>query len=254
MADLTKVLELDHKRLRQTVMASIPLKLVYLNVPKSGSTTVKAGLWQAAGGSRHSNSQQRDLSLPYSFRYVPDDLRALGPDPFAFSVVRNPFARLYSSFNAKFVKSLKRREQRGLEPLKAVSRMKRGSKGDFGFKDFLASVKKTPDVERDPHWRSLTYQTNFHYITLDFVGALEDFVAVENKIGTIVGRPVTFVNRNSRQSADSIMSAYDTDAISLVKDIYAEDFDNFGYSKHIEDAHLPPQRDASDTKSALANT
>jgi hypothetical protein len=248
MADFTKIFELDSRRLRQTVMASLPLKVVYFNVPKSGSTTVKGGLWEASGGTRHLNRRQRDLSLPYSFRFEPEDLRALGPDPFAFSVVRNPFARMHSTFNAKFVKSIKDREERGLGPLKAVSKMLRHAKGEFGFKDFLTSVRDTPDHERDPHWRSLTYQTNFHYIVLDFVGALEDFDAVQNKISAIVGRPVSFRYKNNRSSGDNLMSAYDPAAIALVKEIYAEDFDNFGYSTDIADALLPPRHGANLTK------
>jgi hypothetical protein len=83
---------------------------------------------------------------------------------------------------------------------------------------------------------------------LDFVGALEDFDAVQNKISAIVGRPVSFRYKNNRSSGDNLMSAYDPAAIALVKEIYAEDFDNFGYSTDIADALLPPRHGANLTK------
>lgn len=237
MAYLTGLLELDEMRLRQTIRGSRALEIVYLNVPKCACTTIKTALWRAAGGGeRYRNARQFDPSLRYSFCFKKEDLIKFGPDPYVFTVVRNPFIRVYSAFRDKVVP----RSQGDKRPLRAIKKLVRAHGTDANFKSFLHHIDSIPDAQRDPHWRSMTYQTNWNYLVPDFTGATENMDAVVRQLELVTHRTLPLHKRNSRGSAEEALAAYDEEAISMVLDIYKEDFANFGYSCRIENALLPP--------------
>lgn len=230
--ELAKIIDKPAGVLRTTVRYQKDLNVLYLNVPKAGCTTIKRFLFEAAGGAGYRNWKQFDRSATGSFSFRRDELLETDDKTFIFTVLRNPYARIFSAYWDKVCMG----GSSGARKLGAVVE-EFGEYGEVTFAKFLEFLASMKDKDRDPHFRSMSFQTHFAELRCDYYGCLEDRETIV-KLRRILNRDGTLENRNSRNSRRAL-EALNRER-NAVHDIYRDDFDNFGYSSALGDIDLPP--------------
>jgi hypothetical protein len=235
------------------------LRIVFLPIPKGGSTSVLWLLSELAGTEPEiflnstlpevsPSLTVHDMSLwPEGYRltdYERDERRQVLEDSgwFRFSVVRNPATRLWSAWQSKiFLREPRFVEEFGEEPwfprlpeepLEIVE-------------DFRRFVKALPggDVE-DVHWaiqHDLAKQ-----LPLDHVGRIERLDETFALLSEHVGRNLGSATRRENRVALPLPSfAYDDKARTILLARYAEDFEHYGYDADTASADRDTEREWS---------
>lgn len=209
------------------------LPVVYVANPKAGCSTIAHSLKsaQAEAYARVGRTYTR-VSSPHT---EDDCLRSRGLAPsrcrdrYLFAVVRNPFARALSGYLDKAF-HLDHREFRELRHLQTVS-----------FEAFLRAVAAYDRNLLDDHFRA--QHINLHYPNLDYdaIFYLENPAPIACFLEKIA--PDFKFERfspHARGALDKLAEHYNPTTLDLVREIYAKDFELFGYSRDLEDALLAP--------------
>lgn len=170
-----------------------PAKLMYFDVPKSASTTIRKAFFD----------DRSSASLRNPRKGVESYLK--------FSFVRNPWDRMVSNWKM-FTTQSARIEQLRSMTLKDLSR----------FEDFVDFAV----ANANHHWQP---QVMFLPETLDFIGKLECFDEDMNRLLSLLGKdPVDLKKRNSTRR-DRYQEYYTPRSIEVVSDYYRKDIEMFGY-------------------------
>ncbi|MFA5898549.1 MAG: sulfotransferase family 2 domain-containing protein [Hyphomicrobium sp.] len=209
------------------------LPVVYVANPKAGCSSIQHSL-KAAQADAYARVGR--VCNRVSDPHTDDDcLRSKGLSPSRcrdrtlFAVVRNPFARALSGYLDKAF-HLDHREFRELRHLKTVS-----------FEAFLRAVAAYDRHLLDDHFRP--QHINLHYPALDYdsifylehpapIGCFLEKIAPDFKFERF--------SPHARGALEKLSEYYNPTTFDLVREIYAEDFDLFGYSRNLEDALLAP--------------
>lgn len=155
---------------------------------------------------------------------------------FIFTFVRNPFDRLLSCYLQKIVRPTAQRRV-------ALGLLGRAADDDrtITLAEFIHAIAAQSPAQMDPHWRPQWTQTLQAWARYDAVGRFERFDADLLRIGTRLtpafGR---FVYSERRQATGAKPFAWITpDLAELVRDVYARDFDAFGYAPDVPAAVQP---------------
>lgn len=209
------------------------LPIVHVANSKAGCSTINHSLKsaQASAYSRAGIDYARHTNA-----HVSDDcLRQDGLTPgacqqrYLISSVRNPFARVLSAYLDK-VDGEDHRIHNELRHLRKVS-----------FVDFLHALQSFKPQFMDRHFRPRYLNLNYPKITYDAIFYLENPATISNYVSQIV--PDFKIDRfspHARGALDKLDSYYDATALQLVREIFAADFDAFGYSRRLEDTLGPP--------------
>jgi tetratricopeptide (TPR) repeat protein len=198
---------------------------VYLNNPKCACSTIKYALW----------SMEKEAGR---IDYLPDpkQLHGIGfwshhydfqdrDDVFVFSVVRNPFTRILSTYLDKIAKKNVIRDT-----FCRLYQVK-GNR-DISFGEFLETIGQSPSHYDDLHWRLQTDNILFDALRIDFIGHLENIDQDLPHALNRVFRTTSFEPRQSHQTnaARQIEDFFGPREIEIVREKYSSDFENFGYS------------------------
>jgi hypothetical protein len=168
------------------------LRVLYVPVPKAGCTAMLWALAQASflregdfvgsvGGEVTRALTIHDMSRwPEAFRYgsrTPEDRQALldADGWFRFTVVRNPFRRLWSAWQSKILQA----EPQFIRKFSSQTWFPEtvdGSAGEIlkAFRDFLAAIHENPELLRsDVHWAPQVDLIEYDQIPYDHVGRVE---------------------------------------------------------------------------------
>jgi hypothetical protein len=153
-------------------------------------------------------------------------LAMLSGAAYRFSFVRNPLSRFESVYWDKLVNKAHNwgsdiRVAMGLEAHGAVS-----------FERFLTAVEQQdPITEMDPHWRPQHVNLLHPLITYDHVGRLESLADDLERICEEAGLPYVPIEVRNASRRPVTHSVYDgrPDLVRRVEQIYATDFDLYGY-------------------------
>lgn len=231
---------------------------LYVDTPKTGCSTVKKTLNLAEQAEVDAvltdrtetefgysqallNLHDRRL-MPLSAPASPDDLRAaMRSRRVRFCFTRNPFTRVLSAYIDK-IESNEKRRAHFVEDLSCEV-------GEPTFVEFLRLVLNQPVVDMNPHWRVQTHQTMLGVIDFTHVGAFErfdhDLATILRAIDPATLRFVSAVTEHRTSAMKRLSRFYeDSEAVDLVRRIYAEDFDAFNYDTN-PDAALHPPRHAA---------
>ncbi|MEH6542889.1 MAG: sulfotransferase family protein [Porticoccaceae bacterium] len=209
-------------------------RYIYMETPKVGCSTIKKNLhWMELGEDHVSSVHDKSASPLFSPGDSEVNFKKSVKSYFKFSFVRNPYARALSCYLDKVRLGRKKRysEMLGVSEEEAVS-----------FEAFLTRVSHQKTSEMDLHWIPLSVILTLNNIEYDFVGRFENFendlikvialVCERNNISTPDNG--LYVARNSphRTDASSLISEYMTERSGeLIREIYRDDFELFGYSK-----------------------
>lgn len=252
LADKEKIF----RYLRTNSYCSQQYKLFYVATPKVACTSLKwwfaalEGCAQALRENKNSCESDPDLIIHDSFHRVAPSVTGLHPDDlleplttsayFRFAVVRNPYKRIFSAWQSKLLL----REPLQVAPYK-----------NFGF--YNQPIKKLSDIaiafegflehlaanERsgywDNHWTPQVSLLRPDLIAYTKLAKIEDTKELSAALGEWIGPQ--FVDPFATRKANESLIPYLQDVVTarsaeLIRTLYAEDFEKFGYSEQPPEA------------------
>jgi hypothetical protein len=209
------------------------LPLIYVSNSKSGCSTIKQSLKTAQAEKyaregrpfvRHESPHADDECMRRS-GLTPARCR----DRYLFSCVRNPFARVLSAYLDKV-------ETGELVPYARL----RGPR-PTSFEGFLREIATFEPIQLNDHFRPQRINLNYPKVAYDAVFFLENPRAITLVLEQITpGFRLERYAPHARGAAEKLAAHYNSATIELVREIYAEDFESFGYSRDLDDALLAP--------------
>lgn len=218
-------------------------RLIYVCVPKSASTTIKAALSSLVGRSvpahRLHARRHTGLAAPRHVGISKFHRLVTCPSTLCFSFVRNPYARLVSAWADKF-------RGKPLVPGDAfvdqylAYRCRTGAPavahGDtLPFADFVDFACATAHKRLNAHWATQHDVLSMPGIKLDFIGKVETFGRDFSRVLDHVdphGRLAPALRARHNASRHSDWRQYYNGALAgRVSRAYACDFDRFGYTR-----------------------
>lgn len=252
----------DHVICLKSLLIFDTLKVGYLQIPKSGCSTVKSFLVSKGsidideGVSRqialHDDSY---FSLTYDkFRNYKYSKSKIFP---IFTVVRNPYTRVLSAYLEK-IKEVKdtRKDYRGDLNIKTDEEIsfscfleKLSSKNpralDFHFmpQSIIANISRFPSI----HIGYMESLSETLYELSKYIDNRAHTNSEELNVSTHTKFNHSHKYNNLKEAPHSVGAStrkkleeyYGKSEIELVKSIYANDFNSFGYSTSLEDFHKP---------------
>lgn len=233
-----------HGRYRANVHVNISLRdrYIWFKNPKVGSTTLGRVLLDAQKrmlpfleARAHSGIESSLFTKPYQL--PPGMLNNLltGESMVRFAFVRNPFTRLVSAYKDKI--------QNNRPPKAIILNLLGLDKDDLeqyvSFEDFVAVICDGEIERHDPHWSPQVYTTCAHWVSLDFVGKLEqfddDFQALREFLPTnAIGEEYEPGTPHKTDANESWKDYFQSpELVKKVTSYYEQDFDTFKYSTHI---------------------
>ncbi|MES1179917.1 MAG: sulfotransferase family 2 domain-containing protein, partial [Hyphomicrobium sp.] len=201
--------------------------------PKAGTSSIQHSLKQAQARAYDQAGRHYTRSTD---PHVGDDcLRHDGSLPgscnprFVVSCVRNPFTRSLSAYLDKV-------RTPGARPYSEFR-----NKRVRNFEDHLRALQDCNPKLLNPHFRPQHFNLDYPRIAYDAIFYLENPEAIERFVSRICG---TFKMEryapHSRGAAELLLAHYNERALRLVRELYARDFELFGYGQALENACAAP--------------
>jgi hypothetical protein len=165
-----------------------------------------------------------------------------GPSYFRFSFVRNPFTRTLSAYLDKLTR-----------PTPQRTRFAKAAKLDperpIAFHDFLEHMEQKPRLlALDKHWRPQVL--NLAGLPLDWTGRFERFQEELSAVLATLTKRMPEVYRGAEASVQSLIphesragerlsEYYGAKEVAIVRELYGQDFREYGYSDSLHDAAAP---------------
>ncbi len=232
---IESLFSMDNEYLQSRIRYNDKFNLLYLNVPKSGCTTIKKAIFETSTGVKYSHNIQFKKTISGSFRVNRHALRSVTDDTFIFTVVRNPAVRLFSTYYDKVVGG-KNGDPRILKQIVDAF----GETGEVNFFEFIDFVASIPDNDRNPHYQSLVGRTCIGSIDYNYVGCLEDPLSTFSYISNTLNYDFGFINSNSRKSHKVMDHFLTSEAYDRIYSIFKDDFEAFGYSSKYDERLCKP--------------
>jgi hypothetical protein len=222
------------------------LRIVYLNVPKSGCTTVKNVLHRLDSGAWLDDPltihRRKDVLLRGD-RHPEEIARRLGEDP-VFTFVRHPLRRAYSCFCEKihFQSDYSFPEVRKAIAADYGARFEAQPSAERHRENFKAFLRFARDSfegrngwRRDPHWcpQSMVLTHARRWRAIDFIGRVERLGEhLELALGLAGAALDVAVPRMNEGPPPPwpYEAMLDGEARALGAELFADDFRSFGYS------------------------
>jgi len=199
---------------------------IYFRIPKAANSTVMVNLsgMDTKGMTRAKDAKRLFDRVDTLTRREVDSLEALF---YLFTVVRNPYTRLASSFLDRIARGKSPHVQVVCDAL-GVSRHE-----DIRFHDFCRYLE-AGGLDQDPHWYPQVDFIPCGADKLDFVGHVETLDADLNQIMTRIGgaAPAGLLSWSPHATGASgkLSQLYCDESARIVARLYERDFSAFGYS------------------------
>ncbi len=209
-------------------------RCIYVRNAKVATNTTLLWLHRVHTGD-HDFTPERNIHVENTLPRVNDVgweevVRMLNGDAFRFSFVRDPVRRLESAYLSKVVRH---RRYPGRAGLQEILGLPQGPDKELTVEQFIAALEmqESDPVRMDVHWRPQHLNLMHGLIEYDLVGRLETFAADVARIREAAGMPdVPIEARNvSKRPASSLLDGR-PDLLGRVADIYARDFELYGYA------------------------
>jgi hypothetical protein len=189
--------------------------VIFVHVPRAGGTSIaRAVIGKRAG---HMTAMQiRDAMGADRFA-----------DMFSFSVSRNPYSRLVSSY---------RFARQGGGRNGAIRHHPDYQSDVFAsFRRFVLEWLPTQNLQQvdpvfRPQWDYLSIEGT---LAVDYVGQIENLEEVETTLSNRLDRRICVGHSNQSRGQGDWREVYDDDSIAMVRHLYAEDFLQLGYDPHV---------------------
>jgi hypothetical protein len=220
---------------------------MYIENAKSACTTIKASLGVAelirAGlGSFfadnyaknvHTNVLGTPFSKPFQLGRELFDRVATGKEFTTFTFVKNPFSRALSAYLDKVKNKLP--DSSGIYAAAGKT-----FDDELSFPDYVQTLDRiiSSGSHIDKHFRPQSFQCGRGKLKIDFVGYVERFEEDFRKITSQIGFSDTEIVlgvSHSTKARTLLRDFYGPTETEVVKKIYKDDFDMFGYGSDIDE-------------------
>ncbi len=226
-------------------LASVARPLIYINMPKSGCTTIKNLLVRLDTGAFIDDPLtihgRKDLLVHWKIQ--PETVAARLKTDFVFTFVRHPLKRSYSCFNEKihFTSIYSFGKVRQYIAKNYGARFEDAPSLELhreNFKRFLRfsqdSVDRTNDMRRDPHWspQSVVLAGSDRWRRPDFIGKVERFDAGMDAVLGLAGVARDFETPRMNEGPPPpwrYEEVIDDEIRAMGAKLFADDLRNFGY-------------------------
>ena len=213
---------------------SLKHKLIYVETPKVGCTTIKQILQfnELDGDSERLPSDIHDRSVsPLKAPSFDEELfisSLVSPDIFVFAFVRNPITRVLSAYLDKVtvrgVQATRIQRELGVDPAESVP----------SFEQFIDIVSEQSPKDMNPHWAPQCFLLGLPNVKYDYLGRFECFrESIEylaNRKSLAMPDPQFKAGReHATNAAAKVEAHYTKGALNKVHEIYKEDFERLGY-------------------------
>lgn len=255
---VTAYFPFDEQRINYITHISDHHRVVYVETPKAGCTTIKRALQIIESGGEAGlakNVHDRDsspLKTPQTSRFGPQEIYT-SPEMFRFCFVRNPYARVVSAYLDKFVtnkwEARRRLPKLGFAPDAEISLLQ-----------FLQAIAERRPEQMDIHWMPQTVLLQPDKVRYDTIGRLEnfdaDFSAIMRRMAPTFLQTYGVFNHSPHRTgaAERLAELVGPEEEALIRRIYADDFAVFGYDPAPPFEATParrPARRAPDRKKRL---
>lgn len=200
-------------------------EIAYVNSPLNGCTTVKNIMYKYLG---YEVSEPTKIHRLFGTRNSPKGfavtrhIEAVPEEYFVFSIVRNPFDRLVSFYEAKWSP-----QSEGAKPL--LYRHYKPYNWNLDFPEFTQWLRGRGVENVEEH--AMTQYDNLNVEKLDFIVRFERFTDDLSEVfeSCEMGE-VEIPNYGSKPRKDDYREYYNKDAIEIVRNLYQIDIENLGYS------------------------
>ncbi|MCK8073696.1 sulfotransferase family protein [Vibrio sp. 1CM23M] len=176
--------------------------------------------------------ERSNYDIPSIASYDVHQVTKLVTDYYIFSIVRNPYARIISSWSDK----IRQEEPNYIGICKEIRKFNNlGSDDDIDFKSFVEWLTLTQDpLNCEPHWQLQTELISYKTVPIDKLIYLESFstdiddLQLSQSLKDIINK--TKVNE-SLPLEKHWSNYYTSEIADKVYDFYQDDFIAFGYSK-----------------------
>ncbi len=250
---ITAYFPYDLKRINYVTHISDRHRVVYVETPKAGCTTVKRALQIIETGSEDGlakNVHERStspLKTPETSAFSADEIYA-SPDVFRFCIVRNPYTRVVSAYLDKLVTNK-------WEARRRLPKLGFAPDAEITLLQFLQTIASQKPAVMDIHWMPQTVLLQPGKVRYDVIGRLEnfdaDFAAIMQRVApAFLDKYGTFDHSPHRTgAAQRIAELVGPEEEELIRQIYADDFRVFGY-----DTAPPVEGTAPSAPRAVAGT
>jgi hypothetical protein len=197
---------------------------IYFRIPKAANSTVMVNLAEA-----DMSGQATSKHVKRAFARVDTlserEVKELTSRFFLFTVVRNPYSRLASSYLDKI--------ERGKRSRKVLQALGKPEGSEVKFLEFCHYLQND-GISDDPHWYKQVDLVPCGIGLLDFVGHMEtldqDLTETLSRINGVA--PSQLMNWAPHQTGANakLSQLYCSESIQIVKRLYADDFSAFCYS------------------------
>lgn len=191
-------MEFPHRNIKYMIFNFPEKRTIYFRVPKAASTS---------------------LLMTFRQMYDVDKVEDYDHSKFKFTFVRNPFDRLASCYRHVIQKGV-------FQKIQGDERLCR----DMTFENFVNVVADTEIKNMDIHFRP---QHTFIPETPDFVGKFENLDKDYKELCEKLNIKELELLHENKTSNTNYKDYYTDDIIDKVVEIYKKDFEQFGYSKHL---------------------
>ena len=187
-------------------------RCIFVHIPKCAGISVARSLFGTLGGG---HSTVRDYQIAYSPREF--------AEYFKFTIVRNPWDRLFSAYH--YLKT------GGMTPAdREFSEAELAPYDDF--EHFVLDW-----VDEESIWRYMHFQPQHHYLCfedgpplVDFIGRFENLSADFRVIAARLGIDRELMSLNRRSSKPGFREVYTPEMRDRVGRVYARDIEMLGYA------------------------
>ena len=227
-------------------LAARSVPILYVNMPKSGCTTIKNILHRFDSGAFIADPltiHKRKNLLVHPDRDEAEIRRRLRKDP-VFTFVRHPLRRAYSCFNEK----VHFRTPYSFPGVRAEiasnygGRFEENPSADLHRENFKAFLRFSRDSfdrrngwRRDPHWcpQTMVLQSARRWRAVDFLGRVEQFEAHLKLAFALAGVTADFDVPRMNEGPPApwpYADMIDEEVLGLGAAFFADDLRNFGYT------------------------
>lgn len=234
-------------KIDKAVLISLKNHFVYVRIPKVANSSIKNLIYRME--SFHPNEKIRE-KLTHDIHYGPVIrpsmlgfnspllYRALFTGPFfRFTFVRNPYARALSNYLDRYMarhSTVRRQVNASAERLGLLP----AGEDIVSFPAYLQAIAGMKPRGMDIHLTPQVTEALADLIPYDFVGGFEtlaeDMTTIAQRVWKVDEIDLGFQSPSRTNATDRLRDAYTNDEIALVNQIYARDFETFGY-RMVED-------------------
>jgi hypothetical protein len=242
------------------VFVSRKRNFIYVNVPKTGCTTIKKSLLahelqltepelrkadrsftaQAGGNAIHAFAK---VTFQHPHDFEESEWKAFKATAFKFTCVRHPQVRVLSAYLDKLSGTEESRWQFRKIVLRGLG-LPLDENAKVSWEQFIRSLAVMPVRRMNSHWRPQYAQTMYDSFEFDFIAKTEtldhDLNAILRRIYGAGARKLSDSRAHSVSADEQLDRFYTSESLATVMKVYRRDFALFGYEPIVPHGTTPP--------------